>query len=372
MYFNVLAMGGLALALIGGAKKLRGGLKFTDAVLPMACLHCGHYDNFLWCFQVRFVVPVVLACSLLLIIVTSKPPFSTARAYLAGACLVLLAFCGAAGIAFVPWLACWLAYCGLRTWRGPVPGKRNGILMLAFAGAALLPVGLYFVQFQTVSHPTTGMWAQLRVGSQILSLMFGLMAEDLWPYLAVGVVALALASAAFLVRAWFDQPGDRARTLGLLLFLCSMATLALGIAWGRAWIEEVMGPKVGFSPRYVSLAVPLLVCLYYVWQVIPCSYADLIHMVLFTTLCAGLAVNFQRAYSFASARHQALCAFENDLAAGIPSAQLAKRYNGLFIVFPLRPPEFLEKYFYRLHEAGIRPWKDMRVSEPPSLAAPDW
>ena len=47
MYFNVLAMGGLALALIGAAKKLRGGLKFTDAVLPLACLHWGNYGNFL-------------------------------------------------------------------------------------------------------------------------------------------------------------------------------------------------------------------------------------------------------------------------------------------------------------------------------------
>ena len=94
MYFDVLALGGLALALIVVAKKLRGGLKFTDAALPLACLHWGHYDNFLMCLQVLFVAPVVLTCSLLLIIVTSKSPFPTVRAYLAGVCLVLLGFCG--------------------------------------------------------------------------------------------------------------------------------------------------------------------------------------------------------------------------------------------------------------------------------------
>lgn len=95
MYFDVLALGGLALASIVVAKKLRGGLKFTDAALPLACLHWGHYDNFLMCLQVLFVAPVVLTCSLLLIIVTSKSPFPTVRAYLAGVCLVLLGFCGA-------------------------------------------------------------------------------------------------------------------------------------------------------------------------------------------------------------------------------------------------------------------------------------
>jgi hypothetical protein len=373
MYFNVLALGGLALALVVVAKKLRGRLKFTDAVLPLACLHWGHYDNFLWCFQVGFVVPVVLACSLLLIIVTSTPPFPTARAFLAGVCLVLLVFCGAPGIAFVPGLACWLGYCGVRTWRdGSAPSKRNGMAMLSFAGAALLLVGLYFVQLQRAPYPRSSVWSQFRVGSQFLSLMCGLVAEDLWPYSAVGVVALTLISAAFLVRAWFHRPGDRARILGLFLFLGSMVLLAMGIAWGRAWIEDFMGQKVGFSPRYVSLALPLLVCLYYVWQVLPCSYGSLIHLVLFTVLCAGLPVNVRRAYTYAHERHQPLCAFERDLAAGTPSRELAQRYNGQFIVFPLRPPEFLEKYLYRLHRAGLSPWKDMRVSEPPPLAVPDW
>jgi hypothetical protein len=374
MYFNVLALGGLALALVVVAKKLRGRLKFTDAVLPMACLHWGHYDNFLWCFQVGFVVPVVLTGSLLLIIVTSKSPFPTVRAFLAGVCLVLLGFCGAPGIAFVPGMACWLGYCGLHTWReGSARGKRNGIAMLAFTGTALLVVGLYFVQLKTVSHPQVGLWAQLRVSSEVLSLMCGLMAEGSWPYLAVGLVALSLFSAAFLVREWFYSPGNRVRTLGLFFFLGSMAVLALGIAWGRAWMEQWFGPRlVGFAPRYVTLAAPLLVCLYYVWQVLPCFYADVIHMVLFMTLCAGLPVDVQRAYAYAHVRHQALSAFEKDLAAGTPSRELAKRYNGLFLVFPLRPPEFLEKYLYRLHQAGIRPWKDMRVSEPPPLAVPDW
>ena len=374
MYFDVLALGGLALALIVVAKKLRGGLKFTDAALPLACLHWGHYDNFLMCLQVLFVAPVVLTCSLLLIIVTSKSPFPTVRAYLAGVCLVLLGFCGAPGIAFVPGMACWLGYCGLHTWReGSARGKRNGIAMLVFTGTALLVVGLYFVQLKTVSHPQVGLWAQLRVSSEVLSLTCGLLAEGSWPYLAVGLVTLSLFSAAYLVREWFCSPANQVRTLGLFLFLGSMAVLVLGIAWGRAWMEQWFGPRlVGFAPRYVTLVAPLLVCLYYVWQVLPCFYADLIHMVLFMTLCAGLPVDVQRAYAYAHVRHQVLSAFEKDLAAGMPSRELAKRYNGLFLVFPLRPPEFLEKYLYRLHQAGIRPWKDMRVSDPPPLDVPDW
>jgi hypothetical protein len=374
MYFNVLALGGLSLGLIAVAKKLRGGLKFTDAALPLACLHWGHHDNFLMTLQVGFVVPVVLNCSLLLIIVTSKPPFSTARACLAGVCLLLLAFCGAQGIVFVPGLACWLAYCGLSTWRqGSARCKRNGIVMLAFAGTAWLLTGLYFVGLERVPTPKPGVWAELRIASQVLSQMCGLIAKDLWPYLAVGVVALSLISAAFLVRNWFYRPEDRTRTLGIFLFLGSMAGLALGIAWGRAWIDEWFGPKLaGFSPRYLTLAVPLLLCLYYVWLVIPCSYTDLIHMVLFTILCAGTPINVQKAYAYAQARHAPLIAFENDLASGMPSRELAQRYNGLFLVFPLRPPEFLEKYLDRLHDAGIRPWKDMPVSEPRPDAVPDW
>ena len=76
MFFNVLALGGLAFALIRAAASLRGGIGYADAFFPVALLHWGHWENFLMHWQVAYTLPVALACTLLLIIARSGAPLT--------------------------------------------------------------------------------------------------------------------------------------------------------------------------------------------------------------------------------------------------------------------------------------------------------
>src|SRR5829696_4373566 len=69
MYFNVLTVGALTLAMMLVAKRLRGATSYADAFFPLLLLHWGQAANFLWGWQLQFFSSVVLAGVALLMIV---------------------------------------------------------------------------------------------------------------------------------------------------------------------------------------------------------------------------------------------------------------------------------------------------------------
>jgi hypothetical protein len=362
MYFNVLGLGALAFGLIWAAKGLRGWISYSDAIFPLGLLHWGHWETILWSFQVALLLPMILAGTLLVIMLRSAPPFKLGTGILAGSCLLLLPLCGVAGLGFVPPLACWLAYCGVLTWAdGGTHSKRTGIVMLFLTVAAVLLVGLYFVGYQRpAKHPASpGAWATLQAGAGFLSMSCGPVALDLWPYLPAGIVGMLIVSQGLLIRAWFKLPQKRAQALGLFVFIASIGALALGVGLGRASLD----PRSGLAPRYVSIAVPLLFCVYYTAQLVLASGSRFVQMVLFTVTCAVFSLNMQKGYASAAGRGHVLSAFERELVGGTPNSVLAKRYSQ--ILNPNRSAEYVELCLYKLHKAGIKPFDGMQVTQVP-------
>jgi hypothetical protein len=352
MFFNVFGLGALAAALVLAARTLRGRIAYVDAFFPLALLHWGQYEEFLWGWQVDQVLPGVLAASLPVFIVRGGTRLTLKTAVLVGACLLSLPLCGAMGLPYVPLLALWLAYSGVRTWFSSGPHRRrDGLLAVAFALAALFLVGLYFQGYETTTAhpPSPGLRASLKTGAQFLSLNFGLAAIPLWPFSALAMVGLGLLGVAALVLVWVGQPQDRGRALGLLSFLASTAVLTLGIGWGRAGLGET----AGFAPRYVVLAVPALCGLYIVWVLYHGPTARLAQMVLFTLVCGAFFLNVHLGLEGAKTGQKVylLEAFDQDLRDRVSPNLLAERYT--HVQTPWLSPEEFAVLLEGMKQAGI-------------------
>lgn len=322
MYGNVLLLGVLALALILAARRLRGRTSYADAFFPLALLHLGHWDNFLWAWQIQFVSSTFLAGALLLTIVRSGAPLHWKGTCLAGTCLVLLPVCGANGVAFVPALALWLAYAGALRWGSPpgAGGKRDALLAWAFAAAALLIVALFVLGYERPNHRPTdnGVWRSLTMATQFFGASLGLGPGQSWlPYSGLVVVGLLLLGVALLARAWLKRPQERSRAAGLLFFLGGLACLALGLGWGR---EEIYS-------RYVTLAAPALCCAYFVAGLYGGrGFGRLLQGSLLALLLAALPFNVRDGLDQGRERREALEGFARDVRAGAPLHEVAERH----------------------------------------------
>ncbi len=354
MYFGALTMGALAFAMILVARSLRGKTSWSDAFFPLVLLNWGHAANFLWGWQVQFFTSTVLAGSVLLIIVQRGRQFRLVPLVMTGICLFLLPLCGANGLALVPSLALWLGYSAVVHSRsGKLQAKRNSLLIGGLTSAALLLVALYFVGYENVPyHPSgaLGMGA-LRSGSQFVTLGFGPPARALWPLSGVGVLCLLLLSLGVLIIVTRNQPQERHRALGLFFFLGSMASLALGIGLSRN----------GFEIRYVTLAVPVLCCLYFIWSIYgPPKISSSLRAGLFTVACIALWPNMQSGIDYGLDLRHHLGSFERDMKAGIPSYLLINRYAPYLHVHQ----DILIDYMPMLREAGVGQFRFLRANPP--------
>jgi hypothetical protein len=150
----------------------------------------------------------------------------------------------------------------------------------------LLLTGLYLVDYHRVeNHPAPASIADaLRASLQLLSLLFGASAPEIWPASAIAALVLVAGSAAVLARtAMLGPRAERPRALGLLCVLAALGTLVLALGWGRAG----SGERAGFEPRYVTLVAPLGCAVVFVWDLYG---GPVLRRLVPTCLCAALLV----------------------------------------------------------------------------------
>jgi hypothetical protein len=363
IFFNVVALSALALGMIVAARRLRGRTSYADAFFPLVLLNWEHYETFLVSFALNLVVPTALAGLMLLIITRTPIAFRAATAIPAGVCLLLLPLCGANGVALVPALALWLGYMGWLRWRSAdSSGKRDGLLMGGLAVVALVLVVLYFAGYEkpyyTYDPRLMGPWEYLRTSVQFLCMSFGSALRLVWPFSGLVVIALLFLTLLVLGRAWWEQPPERLRALGLLLFLAAMFSLALGLGWGRS----TAGPFGGFQSRYATLAVPTLCCVYFAWVLYGSpAIRPFAEVGLFALACALLPFNTRNGLTHARVHGRQMAAFAKDLGAGVPEYLLLRRY-GPFLFFSLN--ERLGEGMLMLHEARIGLFRSLRMNPP--------
>ncbi len=182
---------------------------------------------------------------------------------------------------------------------------------------------------------------------QFLTMGFGPAVRAVWPFSGLGVFCLLLLSAAVLAIVVRNQPRERNRALGLLLFLGAMASLALGLGLGRD----------GFEPRYITLSVPVWCCVYFVWELYGHRKINFsVRMLLLLITCLTLWPNTQFGLAYARDLRARLGSFERDMAAGMPSYKLINRYGAY-----LHPHHDIpDDYMPMLHRAGVGKFRFLR------------
>jgi hypothetical protein len=353
MFFNACVLGLLAAVMILAAKKLRGWTSYTDAVFPLILLHWGHWANLSFFFTVHFISTTVLAGAVLSIIAGTRGPVTPRVAVLTTVCLLLLPLTGTTGLIFVPPLALWLVDSSIRRWRcRESQGRRDGLFIFGLAVVTMLLVGLYFFGLRLNSFaPHASLLASLRSATKFLSTSVGPIAISFWPYSGLLVLALLSLAAVNLAMAWRGRPLERSRVLGLLLFMCAVATLALGIGWGRA----ALGEERAFSPTYVTLAALTLCVVCFACAIGNKPSNRFAQAGLFMIMCLLLPFNLQDGLENGRSRSQQMGAFVQDLLAQTPPYLLAERHVSFLIPYKMKG-QFVE-WLRMLRDAGIGPYR---------------
>jgi hypothetical protein len=135
---------------------------------------------------------------------------------------------------------------------------------------------------------------------------------------------LLAASGVVLSVAWFRQPGERAGIVGVASILAAVLSLAVGMGWGRSGESEL----AGLQGRYVTLAAPTLLGIYFVFSCYgPGMLKRLVPMILFAGSCVLLWPNVQAGWSAGREVGKQSEAFDRDLASGTPLFRLVRRHT---------------------------------------------
>jgi hypothetical protein len=357
VYFTVAALGSLAFAMIRAARDLRGRTSYTDAAFPMLLLHWGHCEVFLWSFEVQYTLSVLFGGIILLVIVHSREGLSVVGAIVSGTCLVLLPLTGANGLVYVPPLTLWLTYAGLAAGssRGPGSGRRAAVI-LSFAFASMLVMAAYFIGREKAGHGehVFNFKALLVSTLQYLTGGFGPAAALAWPYSGLATAGLFLLGVVTLVvRAYRGTPPGRLQAVGLLLFLGSMACMALAMAWGRGFI--------GFLPPFIIMRYYILMaltpcCLYFAWAAREGSHLGAsMQAALFASVALMVPSNMQAGLDWARIHGRTMEACRRELEAGSTPTVLAEHYG--FFLYPWKSDEWVASRLRRMKDAKIGPFR---------------
>jgi hypothetical protein len=290
-------------------------------------LNPSHATNLLWSWQVQLVASTIIAGAVILIIVSRAAWPGPVAALAVGVCLAALTLCGANGVALVPALAGWLLASSLAHWNSGLPrGRLTALLVLTTATPGIALAILYFAGYESPAHHASAAATRpvLRASVQFLSIMFGTKAPDLWPASGFAAVTAIASSVLILARVFAIGPArEKPRALGLLCAFAAMASLALGIGWGRG----ALGEHSVFEPRYVTLTSPILLAVIFTWD----AYTSPgVRRVVLTSLLSATLILLWPSTKDAIDAGRALAErgdrFERDVRAGIPLYQLVKRH----------------------------------------------
>ncbi|MBV8737046.1 MAG: hypothetical protein JO007_07270 [Alphaproteobacteria bacterium] len=235
MIANAVALGGLCLAMILIARRLRGDqTRLADVFFPLVLLHLGHFDILFLGYNIQFWISTGLVCSWLMIIVNSRWPLSPKTAVVAAFTLVLLPLSGGHGMIFTPFIVLWLV-AGMLLFRDDITARWIIPFEAACIFVSIALIGLYFIGYVSVTQSYPGIGWIVVASARFVGMALGPAggAKSITGGLFCGVAALLLASGIIPLRRGLRNifPAERFRAFGLLIFVGAMATLVFAIGW---------------------------------------------------------------------------------------------------------------------------------------------
>jgi hypothetical protein len=367
MVVNVVALGLLSFLLTAAVRQLRGRMSYTDAFFPLALLHWGHAENFLWFIQFMWVGAAFFFGIILILLVDGRWLMRRWPAVGLGVCLMLLPLQDTAAVAYTPTLALGVVCIGVLRWRSGTGALRgHSKLIIGCSVVAIILTGLFLYNFHVRRHvglsqndlrnPTIG--ELLPAAIQFASLSLGLIGARIWPLSGVIVSFAIAASIGVLVMDWFGAKHDRLRVVGLSSALGGTLSLALGLGWARAR----MGTS-GFEGRYIVLAVPMLCCIYCIWATPgKARLGGFVQMCLFTLMCATSTYHMSEGIALGKARREATEALNEDIAKGLPLTALVGRHTRYWCL--LNDEDWFRDSLVGLRKVKIGRFGEIRADPP--------
>ena len=319
---TVLLLAVTACVLLGRLRRLESRTTYAHAFVPLLLLNPAHYWNTVWPIQAGFVLPTCFMCYAILVLAERGEGI---RRYTLGPVALLTCMCGANGLPSALALSPMVSWIGVRDFRAGA--RRRGFASLLCAAAIGLYTCLYFVNLDRNS-PHMRPW---KLGEAILesvktvSMSVGPAAEFLWPYAAIGIIALVIACTILLGLAIVRQPVDRLPASGLLLALFGSVGLAVGIGFGRT----VLGPGAGFASRYATFVTPILFTIFVAFTRFgPIAVRRFVQMTLLVSICLVFSMNGLRSTTEINEQLADGKVLEQEVSQHVPIAQLAAEHGG--------------------------------------------
>ncbi|HKE01250.1 MAG TPA: hypothetical protein VKE69_09590 [Planctomycetota bacterium] len=340
------SIAGSVAALVLALRRARGRTDYLDAVVPVALMHPGHAEGFLWTFDLTMAMAAATFAAVLAVVVVSRDGLTRTGAAVAGAGVVTMPLWGSQGLIAAPALAIWLAVAGWRSSPGARAIAWTGSAT-ALAVAAAWVVGIE-VPFLYPGERTT--YAVARCASEVLATAIGTAGAHGWPVSAALVGVVATGGLVAGVRK-LRLPDERLRAFGLATaFVAVVATVAI-TGFGRANFPR----GTGLGMRYVVTTAPLLVIAYLLASPPRAgAFGRCVAFAAFTLACAALSTNVEAGSQWASQRRREADAFVRDALADVPIGELSRRHAGT--LFSGNVPQFTE-FARALREADMGPFR---------------
>jgi hypothetical protein len=327
LYLNVALLASIALASILALRRARGSTSILDAIFPLQWLHLGHCFNLLMAFQLTVILPPILGAAALCVVATQGNKPSRRAAAMIAVCVIAPMLCSAGGPAQAPALIAWSCYAGWTAWaRGDRGSRRDAYAMWAASVAGVCVLAAYFVKFDhlvTVTGPRE-LGDILRTSGQFASQAIGPGASEHWPFSIAFVAALTAATVARLIVVFATRPDERVRASGVAACLGSIATLAIGLGWGRAGTN----PMAGFAYQYVTLTAGLAGCVVLTWSLYgPRVVGTIVNTSLLVVLAAMYVDSARAGIAYGEQRAELHERLMRDVRAGATSTELAARHG---------------------------------------------
>lgn len=324
MAFSVALLAAVAALALASLRSARGRTCASDAVVPLAFLHFGHWPNLLLSFQLWMVLTAAITCAWIASFAAANGRLSTRRALLAALGIACLPLLGGSGALSAPPLAC--ASLGIAWWsaRDRARGPRAASVVLGLGVCVSLATFVAYVAgFERTFNEQNDdrLTAQLATFARFFSQGVGPSRFEPWPASsALALICLALVAVAALRLA--REQRSRGQAFAFVGGLGALTSLGVGIAWGRS----APGYEPGLEERYATLLLPLVLLVAFAIEIAAREHRRPLLRGLFAALTLAGCVNgtWVGWNGMRGLRDDAL-RFEAAVASGATSRELAAR-----------------------------------------------